>query len=99
MSSGRLEKDLGASEDLLARLVARNKIGQFTELVERVANVHTELESFLKELRVFLAEIGMLISSDHIDHETTMKADQMIRCASCHQKCMADLLKEMRAAK
>ena len=94
-----MEKDLGASEDLLARLVARNKIGQFTELVGRVSAVHAELELFLKDVRVFLAEIGMLISSDHIPHDTPMEADQYIRSAGAHQRGMAELLKEMRGAK
>lgn len=95
-AKGRLEKDLGNSEDVLASLVARNKVGQFKDLIERVEAIHVELEKFLKDLRSFIAEMAMLVVSDDIPLELLQRADELIRAAEAHHKGMPDLIKEMK---
>lgn len=96
--SGRLEKDLGNSEDLLARVVARNKHGQNDLIIERVETCHRELHSCLKTMRSFLADSSLLGVSDEITPEKVMLADQFVGAAQSHQQGMAELIKEMKGS-
>ena len=84
-TSGRLEKDLGASEDLLARVVARNKSGASDKVIARAETCHRELESCLKTMRSFLADSSLLAVSDEIPADKVMMADQLVGAAKSHQ--------------
>jgi hypothetical protein len=81
----RLEKELGASEDLLARMVARNKTGGHTEIVEKVEECQGKLSAFLKELRQHIAEVGVLTISDEIQPDTIGQMLQIIESCKAHQ--------------
>jgi len=84
-AKNRLEKELGASEDLLARLVARNKGGEHTEVIEKVEQCQKGLSSFLKDLRQIIADVGLLTVNDEIQSDTIDKMTEMVDACKAHQ--------------
>lgn len=81
----RLEKELGTSEDLLARLVARNKGGEHTELLQKVEDNQSKLVVFLKDVRQLLATVGMLTVNDVIDAAVIADVVDMVEACKAHQ--------------
>ena len=85
-TKGRLEKELGQSEDLLARLVARNKSGDHTEYIAEVEAAHLELEKCLRSVRTHLGEWSLLSGSDEVPEDALEAAGELIAAMQAHQQ-------------